>query len=40
MAVEFFKVFPDNHVVNNPYKILFGDGDYTCSVADFTGTML
>jgi len=38
-AVEFFKIFPDNHLVNNPYKILFGQSDYTCSVADFTGTM-
>jgi hypothetical protein len=37
-AVEFFKIFPDNHLVNNPYKILFADGDYTCSVTDFTGT--
>lgn len=37
--VEFFKTFPDNHVAKNPYKILFGHGDYTCSVADFTGTM-
>jgi predicted ester cyclase len=34
----FFKTFPDNHIVNNPYKILFANGDYTCSVADFTGT--
>jgi hypothetical protein len=38
-AREFFKTFPDNHIVNNPYKILFGDGDWTCTVADFTGTM-
>jgi predicted ester cyclase len=38
-AVEFFKTSPDNHIANNPYKILFGSGDYTCSVADFTGTM-
>ena len=38
-AVEFFKTFPDNHLVNDPYKILFGQGDYTCSVAEFTGTM-
>jgi predicted ester cyclase len=38
-AVEFFKTFPDNHLINNPYKILFAQGDYTCSVADFTGTM-
>jgi hypothetical protein len=35
---EFFKIFPDNHLVNNPYKILFYKDDYTCSVADFTGT--
>ncbi len=38
-AVEFFKTIPDNRVGNNPYKILFGQGDYTCSVAEFTGTM-
>lgn len=37
-AIEFFKIFPDNHLVNNPYKIFFAKGDYTCSVADFTGT--
>lgn len=37
-AIEFFKMFPDNHLVNNPYKIFFADSDYTCSVADFTGT--
>jgi hypothetical protein len=38
-AVEFFKSFPDNHLVNRPYKILFADGNHTCSVADFSGTM-
>jgi hypothetical protein len=38
-AVGFFKTFPDNHVENNPYTILFGQGDYTCSVAEFTGNM-
>ena len=37
-SVEFFKMFPDNHLVNNPYKILIAEGEYTCSVADFTGT--
>ena len=37
-SVAFFKMFPDNHLVNNPYKIFFADGDHTCSVADFTGT--
>ncbi len=38
-SVEFFKMF-DNKLVNNPYKILFGDGNYTCSVADWTATMI
>jgi predicted ester cyclase len=37
-SIEFFKIFPDNHLINNPYKILIAEGDYTCSVADFTGT--
>jgi predicted ester cyclase len=37
-SIEFFKIFPDNHLVNNPYKILFSKDDYTCSVAYFTGT--
>jgi ketosteroid isomerase-like protein len=38
-AKEFFKVFPDNHIVNNPYKVMFGEGDWTCTIAEFTGTM-
>ena len=38
-AIEFFKTFPDNHVENIPYKALFGQGDWTCSVATFTGPM-
>lgn len=38
-AVEFFKTFPDNHLINRPYKILIGDGNHTCSVAEFSGTM-
>ena len=37
-SIEFFKVFPDNHLVNNPYKVQFYSDNYTCSVADFTGT--
>jgi ketosteroid isomerase-like protein len=37
-SIEFFKMFPDNHLINNPYKMLIAEGDYTCSVADFTGT--
>jgi hypothetical protein len=28
----FFKALPDNHVENNPYKILFGQGDWTSSM--------
>jgi len=38
-AVGFFKTFPDNRLINNPCMILFGQGDYTCTVADFSGTM-
>ena len=34
----FFKAFPDNHTENNPFKTLFGQGDWTCSIAVFTGT--
>ena len=34
-SIEFFKIFPDNHLVNNPYKMLFSKDDYTCSVAGF-----
>jgi ketosteroid isomerase-like protein len=37
-SVEFFKMFPDNHLINNQYKILFYKDDYTCSIADFTDT--
>jgi hypothetical protein len=38
-SIEFFKAFPDNHIDNDPYKVLFSQGDWTCSVAPFTGTM-
>lgn len=38
-SVGFFKIF-DNKLVNRPYKILFGEGNYTCSVADWTATMI
>lgn len=38
-SAEFFKTFPDNHIDNRPYKVMFGQGDYTCTVARFTGTM-
>jgi hypothetical protein len=36
---DFFTAFPDNHLDNDPYKIQFGQGDWTCSVARFTGHM-
>lgn len=38
-SIEFFKIFPDNHIDNRPYKVLIGQGEWTCSVARFTGTM-
>jgi SnoaL-like polyketide cyclase len=33
-----FKIFPDNHVQNNPYRVLFGQGEWTWSIAIFTST--
>lgn len=36
---EFFKTFPDNRVANNPYRVFFTSGEWTCSIAKFTGTM-
>jgi len=38
-SMEMFKTYPDNHVGNRPYKTLFASGDWTCSIARFTGTM-
>lgn len=38
-AKAFFRTFPDNHISTQPYKILFSQGDWTGTVADFTGTM-
>ena len=38
-AIAFFKMFPDQHLINNPYKIMLAQNDWTCTVADFTGTM-
>jgi hypothetical protein len=34
------KTFPDNHLINHPYKVEISQGEWTCTVADFTGTML
>ncbi len=39
-SVEFFKTFPDNHLINHPYKVEISQGEWTCTVADFRGTML
>ena len=38
-ALEFFKTFPDQHLVNNPYKVMIAQNNWTCTVAEFTGTM-
>lgn len=38
-AIDFFKTFPDQHLVNRPYRVFFASGDWTCSIAHFTGTM-
>ena len=38
-ALEFFETFPDQKVHNRPYKTFFASGDWTCSIARFTGTM-
>ena len=37
-AQMLFNVFPDNHIDNTPYLVLFGQADWTCSIANFTGT--
>ena len=38
-AAAFFKTFPDQHLDNRPYRVFFASGDWTCSIARFTGTM-
>jgi len=38
-CIQFFTTFPDNRVENRPYKTSFANGDWTCSIAQFTGTM-
>jgi hypothetical protein len=35
----FWTAFLDQHLDNRPYRIFFASGNYTCSVAHFTGTM-
>jgi ketosteroid isomerase-like protein len=38
-SIEFWKTFPDQHLVNRPYRVFLASGDWTCSIAHFTGTM-
>jgi len=38
-SIKFFKTFPDNHLINHPYKVEIAQGEWTCTVADFRGTM-
>ena len=38
-GVAMFRAFPDNKVQNRPYKVLLADGEWTTSVARFSGTM-
>ena len=38
-ALAFFKAFPDQRIENRPYRVFFASGDWTCSIARFTGTM-
>ena len=38
-AVDFFKTFPDQRLENRPYRVFFANGEWTCSIAHFTGTM-
>ena len=38
-AKNTFKAFPNQRVDNRPYKVFFASGDWTCSIARYTGTM-
>jgi ketosteroid isomerase-like protein len=38
-SIAFWKTFPDQHLVNRPYKVFLASGNWTCSIARFTGTM-
>ena len=38
-SIEFWTTFPDQHLDNRPYKVFFASGDWTCSIAHFTGSM-
>jgi hypothetical protein len=36
---EFFKSI-QNHLDNNPYKVMFASGEWTCTIARWTGRMI
>jgi hypothetical protein len=38
-AIQLVRTFPDNRVENRPGKVFFASGDWTYSIARFTGTM-
>jgi ketosteroid isomerase-like protein len=38
-SIEFWQTFPDQHLDNRPYRVFFASGNWTCSIAHFTGTM-
>jgi hypothetical protein len=38
-SIEFWQTFPDQHPDNRPYRVFFASGEWTCSIAHFTGTM-
>lgn len=38
-SIAFWKTFPDQHLDNRPYKVFLASGDWTSSIARFTGTM-
>jgi len=35
---DFFRIFPDVHVQNDPYPVRFGSGDWTTVITRVTGT--
>ena len=38
-AIDFYRAFPNQRVGNRPYKMLIAQGEWTSSIARFTGTM-
>jgi hypothetical protein len=38
-SIAFWRTFPDQHLDHRPYRVFFASGDWTCSIAHFTGTM-